>query len=264
MEGWELLLYLILFGIVLYISYILIYHLFLAIQYSRTSSYLKIEDQSTSINGFFDGYPIYYINLDRSFGRYQHMNSMIKKYSIDNITRISAVDGNNINVSYEVKDYSCYTMSELACTLSHIKAIKTSYDNGDEAAVILEDDCGFGLLSVNKVKLIEIANNAPNDWEYINLCPLNPKLNLYSNEYVSNTECYGYGTSAYLINRKGMEKILTKIGNNKIDYNECLADYLYSDVLLPKLTISYSYNKSLFYQNKTLPKEVKNSFTPIV
>ena len=262
MEGWVLLLYLVLIGIVLYLFYKLVYHLTLSDDYYRTLGYLRIEKESTSINGFFGSYPIYYINLDRSTDRLKYLQRQMEKYDIK-ATRISAVDGKNITISYTITGYNKYTNSELACTLSHIKAISSSYDNGDQIAVILEDDTGFGLLSQSTQSLQQIIDHAPPDWEYLNLCPLNPIVNTINlGLYISEKKINGFGTSAYVINRKGMEKILSKIGDNNIDYNICRTPHLFSDALLPGLVNAYSYQPKLFYQNKTFPKEIEFSYAP--
>lgn len=265
MQAWELLLYLVLIGIVLYILYKIGYNFVISSEYKQTLEYLKIERNATSIRGFFGEVPIYYINLDRSHKRRKNIEDAAIKYEITNLHRIQAVDGKNITIPYQVRGYRKYTNSELACTLSHIKAIKEAYHNGDELAIILEDDTGFGLLSKSTLKLTDIIELAPKDWEYINLCPLNPFLSIVSldENFASNHTMNGFGTSCYVINRKGMKNVLDKIGNNVLDQRLCASDYLFSDVILPKITRSYNYiGQVLFYQNKTFPKEVDFSFKP--
>ena len=54
--------------------------------------------------------------------------------SIQNLTRIEAVDGNTLADNDYLSKY------EIACVLSHVKAIQTAYDNGLDEVLILEDD----------------------------------------------------------------------------------------------------------------------------
>jgi GR25 family glycosyltransferase involved in LPS biosynthesis len=262
MKGWELLIYLILAGLLAYLLFKLIFHIVMADQYNSILNYVKIDEQAETIHNFFENYPIYYINLDRAADRRAYLEEMFDKYQIKNVTRIQGVDGKNVDVEYKVIGYTKYSPGELGCSLSHIRAIKTAYENGDEIAVIIEDDCGFGLLSQNKLSLQQIINLAPPDWEYLNLCPLNPMIHLYNETFVPDVNFTGYGTSVYVINRKGMEKILLFLGDNVFDQTKCKSWHLASDIILPYLTKSYSYKERIFYQNRTFPTQITNSSIP--
>ena len=91
--------------------------------------------------------PILYINLDRSKDRKKLMEKQLPLVS-DNYQRVSAIDGKKIDniergVVNGIKYFNEYTElspAVLACTMSHIKAIKTAYDKGYKNALILEDD----------------------------------------------------------------------------------------------------------------------------
>lgn len=262
MTGWELLIYLILAALLGYLLFKLLFHIVISDQYNTILEYVKVDEQAESINGFFDGYPIYYINLDRAVERREYLEKMFDKYQIKNVTRIPGVDGKKVEIEYKVIGYQKYSPGELGCTLSHIKAIKTAYDNGDQIAVIIEDDCGFGLLSQNNINLDQIINLAPTDWEYINLCPLNPMIKVYNEPFVPEDNFTGYGTSVYVINRKGMEKVLELLGDNIIDQEKCKSWHLASDIILPHLTVSYNYRPTIFYQNRTFPTQITNSSLP--
>lgn len=229
------------------------------LDYKKTILYNEIQDKMTTINNFFDGYPIYYINLDRSKDRRKYMENIFTKYLIKDVTRIEAIDGKR-KMNCKVIRYNAYTNSQLACTLSHIKAIKTAYENNNEIAVIMEDDVGFRPIDYT---LDDIIKNAPKNWEYINLCPLNPLLSISPYYFVSDRSLSGLGTSTYIINRKGMKKILdTLIIEDKVVIESC-ATYLYSDILLPFLTVSYNYTNNIFYQNKIFQTEIGFFLEPV-
>jgi len=157
--------------------------------------------------------PIYWINLHRSPDRKLFMENQFKEYNITNHQRIEGIDGKNIDFS-EYKD-KCTNISvyELACTLSHLKAIETAHNNGDEYALIFEDDCNFEYIKYQKYsidELIEIMNNDHKNWNILQLCTSgridqnermrdNPKL-----IEKRNKNC----TTAYLISREGIKKLL--------------------------------------------------------
>ena len=78
--------------------------------------------------------PVYYINLDINIDRNYTMVKQLRKYNINGF-RIRALYGKLSNSVYEgeidgVKFTNDYSLSygELGCTLSHLSAIKKSYD----------------------------------------------------------------------------------------------------------------------------------------
>tara|TARA_X000001036_G_C20676826_1_gene804500 strand:+ start:119 stop:811 length:693 start_codon:yes stop_codon:yes gene_type:complete len=162
---------------------------------------------------------IYWINLDRSPERRERMEYQFKQNNITNHQRIEGIDGKNIDFS-EYKD-KCTDISvyELACTLSHLKAIETAHNNGDEYALIFEDDCTFEYIKYQKYsidELIEIMNNEHSGWNMLQLCTcgridhcerMKANPNLIEKK---SRDC----TTAYLINKNGMELLLQC--NNKI------------------------------------------------
>ncbi len=90
---------------------------------------------------------IYYINLDRSEERHSHMQNVLKDFAYD-VHRISAVDGKKLSYEevpeymyeYREKYYDHLTLTEIACTLSHKKAMEEFLQSDYDYAMILEDD----------------------------------------------------------------------------------------------------------------------------
>lgn len=180
----------------------------------------------------------YYINLDRSKDRREAME---KKFS--NLKRIEGVDGKKLNVPNEILKKCKMNLGEIGCLQSHLKAIKTAYDNGDEEALIMEDDIMIDFINKWEKNIEEIVRDKPNDAECIILHCSSKKHILKMLEMNCDYSPWikgRYSTGCYYITRKGMEKII-KLGDNFIPKT-----YYPSDHLIYKLIKSYNYTKPLF------------------
>ena len=213
--------------------------------------------------------PIYYINLDRSPQRKKFMEHQFEHYNITNYKRISGVDGkqlnnilkDNINGSSFTNNYPDLTKNEVGCLLSHLKAIKTAYNNNLQEVLILEDDCSLDLMFFwEDDKITSLLNklNKP-DWEIFQLYTGNcidfnfKKCTLQTGK----KDCWG--CVAYLINRKGMEKIINFIktnNQNEIILGKYFNNNLFptrgqSDVFLYQIAKTYYLDTPLFYTNNS-------------
>ncbi len=230
------------FILIFIIIFIIISLIFLLIFYKKgekNEKYVKNEKKS------FIDYPILYINLDRSTKRKEYMEEQFKKYNIKNFTKISAVNGQNIkniekgtidNIQY-YNIFSDIDNYRLACTLSHLKAIKYAYDKNMEYVLIIEDDCSFELIDKWSDTLENIVSkSAPKDWKILQLFTSYHCLKTDFSFYKRERDCYGM--VAYLLNRKGIEEIVKKsIINNiysikgKNSYNSGKADIFIYELL---------------------------------
>jgi GR25 family glycosyltransferase involved in LPS biosynthesis len=172
----------------------------------------------------------YWINTDDCTLRREYMEKQLKHKNIDNI-RITAETPETIkNYSILRHPESNETDLEISCLISHIKAIKQGYDNGDDYFCVLEDDMQIEKLNfdviIEYIKLKEADDNTiiENLQLYTNSHP--SIINIYNqnimnckmNFLIKRIESYpsaGY----YLISRKGAEKIIKKfiLENNKYD-----------------------------------------------
>ena len=212
--------------------------------------------------------PVYYINLDRSPQRKKFMEDQFDRYNITNYKRIAGVDGkqlkntfkDNINGTTFTNNYSELTKNEVGCLLSHLKAIKTAYDNNLDQVLILEDDCSLDLMFFWEDKLTSLLNklNKP-DWEIFQLYTGNC-INFNSKKCTLQTgekDCWG--CVAYLINRKGMEKIINFIKTNnqneiilgKYFNNNIFPSRGQSDIFLYQIAKTYYLNTPLFCTNNS-------------
>lgn len=161
--------------------------------------------------------PILYINLDDNSKRRNFIEEQFKKYRITNYQRISGILGKKYNITGDilqdgtrfVNEYPI-SNSELGCTLSHLIAIRTAYTSGYQQSMIIEDDACFNLMPFWNDDLSNLVEKIPDDWDIIQL--YHPNI---SNKYTRN---FQNGTVAYLINRKGMEKILNLFYNDNTFY----------------------------------------------
>lgn len=212
--------------------------------------------------------PIYYINLNRSPQRQKFMEDQFKLYNITNYKRIVGIDGkqlkntltDNINGTTFTNNYPELTKNELGCLLSHLKAIKTAYDNNLDQVLILEDDSSLELMYFWEDNLISLLDklNKP-DWEIFQLYTGNC-INFNSKKCSLQTgekDCWG--CVAYLINRKGMEKIINFIRTNiqnEIILGKYFNNKLYptrgqSDIFLYQIAKTYYLDTPLFCTNNS-------------
>lgn len=192
------------------------------------ASLLAYNNQITPIN-------MYYLNMDKSIERKSRFLDRMQKFNNYNIIRIKAITPEDLH-NYKITiPWYCYVMhnKEKACLLSHIKAIQTSYNNNDNYSLIVEDD-----LIINKnINWEYFISVLPDDWEIVQLYYF--KLPFYNNSHFKKLQKNNFliktdniltSAAAYLINKKGMEKILKNINKNEINLlnhnKHCLADYV--------------------------------------
>jgi len=210
----------------------------------------------TLAGGSFFIYPVYWINLKKSKSRRTHMIKELNKLNIKNF-RVDAINGKQIEYqeyywnhpsgfNISTKTTANNTLGEIGCALSHIKAIKTSFNNNDSICMIMEDDISFKLYKYWDKTLSDIVNNAPKDWDIIQLNTSNAdelwKMHTKQNtkEYLKWNKNY-YSCLAYIINKNGMKKVLSKYDRKNIDSN-----IFVSDKIIYKECNTYTLSKPLF------------------
>ena len=209
--------------------------------------------------------PVYYINMDKDIDRRYYMESQLPNH-FERYYRIPGVNGKLIkNKNHDIVDgieffneFKDNSLGEIGCTLSHLLAIKTAYDNGEEIVCIMEDDVYMNLLNIQDESLDDFVKEINLDWEILQL------YHLYSNNLNKNfikikdytlhlhqKGKYTYSTVSYIINRKGMKKILSIIGNNPFFLLKKMSSYCSSDIILYDQVKTYTLNLSLVIPNNT-------------
>lgn len=227
--------------------------------------------------------------MDKNPDRNEFMKNQLNQYST-NYTRIKGFNGyeikNKLNdtvddISFIIdKTYNNMEKAEIGCTMSHLIAMKTSYENGDDIALIIEDDTMVHLASLNDFD--EIINNAPYNWEIIQLSCFNwdfNKILLHPNKILLNhnesqedflyykyvSPYYFNSTVGYIINRKGMKKILDHTYKGEVGKNNSPLFYIgpnnfsqsgevmphtgVADYFIYDLTNTYVLYPNIFYAN---------------
>jgi len=203
--------------------------------YLVINPYKKFKCNNLDINKLYNtlnNYPInlYYINLDTSTDRNLRFINKINNLNNNsnlNIIRIPAISPSTLPAIIKHKLYNplSYNSRIFSCTSSHLKAIHTSYHNGDYYSIIAEDD----IIILKNINWHYLIQNAPCNWDILQLhtccipfstATYNPiykydKSNilfLYNNKMIPSTACY-------IINRKCMNKILSRYVPNFEDPN---------------------------------------------
>jgi GR25 family glycosyltransferase involved in LPS biosynthesis len=168
-----------------------------------------------------EGFPFYIINLDRCPDRWLDMESHYDKTTLH---RISAYDGNKLK-SYDdiiLPTFSSHiTAYELACSLSHLNAIKTAYENNEREAFFLEDDVINTYKDDWDKSIKELVNEKPSNCECLTFFNINFNLTKImislSNTYTPYNGSH-WSAGCYYLNRRGMRKIYRRyIKKGKID-----------------------------------------------
>lgn len=231
-------------------------------------------------------YPIYFINMDKNTTRRNFMENQFEKYNIKNYFRIQGVDIHNFKYNFETS----YKLSdkERGCIAGHIITMLEFLNSEYNEAIILEDDVSLILLNHLNFNLNEfIETKVPNDWEIVSLSNLLCNGGDDDKKYDRNIKLYErttpyescWSATAYLINKKGAEKLIKTVFRNDTIYINYIKpefpqygaadDYLYALVktyyISPSVCFPYNpeqpeeqndiINQNMrYYINKGFPK----------
>jgi GR25 family glycosyltransferase involved in LPS biosynthesis len=170
---------------------------------------------------------------------------MFENQAFNNIKkqRIVAVDGKAKNIEsilqQKLKGYDLkqHTRVEYACLLSHINAIEEFNKSDNKVALIIEDDMNLDFQKYWKKTTRQIMNNAPKDWEIIQLNYNTDKI--LKNDYTINKGDI-YSTGAYIINKNN--KNLIKTGKCNLSQ----AEYHSADAFLFNFYNTFTYKYPMF------------------
>ena len=179
-----------------------------------------------SIKNIIEELPILYINLNRAIYRKNKIEEILNNNNL-NYKRIEAIDGLELDYIELKKQYIFrkMTKNEVACVLSHLKTIQYAFDNNYDNVLIIEDDCSFEYLEYKNESLKELIKELTkinNDWEILQLGIICDNslyktfMDLFEKNKFIKSCYYSLGAVAYIINKKGMEKILNNFFKQKI------------------------------------------------
>lgn len=170
-------------------------------------------------------FTILYINLDRSESRRQKIENQLQAFDEIKYERISAVDGSKQGEIESVMKIPITNTTKngnaLGCTASHLKAIKHAYESKLNEVIILEDDVDITILKKTIHKFKELWGFMKFHTEILQfhthgstVVPGLYKPNMKNNyfDFITKTKHNMnlglWGTTGYIINRIGMEKIM--------------------------------------------------------
>ena len=167
-----------------------------------------------------DGFPhIYYINLDHRVDRNDYMKQVSDTYQLP-MTRIPAT---YTNVPFPLHDGIPNDLrpNEIACTISHLRAIHYWLTHSDtDTAIICEDDISFETVPDIPFSWNELVSQLPYYWEIVQLSIIyHPKFPIAVNLHHRNTT--DFSAACYLIKRDYAERLMKYHffhGKWKLDY----------------------------------------------
>lgn len=211
--------------------------------------------------------PVFYINLDTAYDRRKHIINQFQKHTFTNTYRVHAVDVKQLvstkkgriemiqdenHENHEimfVNHYDNHTPVELACTLSHIKAIMNAYEMKYDHVLVVEDDVSFDLKPFWNNTLNNVVKDAPKDWDIINI---------YTKDQLNTSETYvmapeAIGCVSYIISRRGMKQIIDELIMKeddkwilRFDKKMIKIEHIVADSIIFRLVENYfQYNPSL-------------------
>lgn len=159
---------------------------------------------------------IYYINLDRRTDRRSEMDAQFSHLGLA-ANRIAAVTPADVSEMHkrlycDPRKTHWMTEPELACSLSHLKALDTFLSTSARSALILEDDVR---LSASLPNFLEAVDNAPTQQDILRietyldrqrLMPL-PETSILD-VHIFRAWSWCAGAAGYIVNRHAAQVIL--------------------------------------------------------
>jgi len=208
---------------------------------------------------------IYWINLEKSKDRKTSMENMFTDDCFKNtkIQRMNAINGNQINIfNYININKKQKSNAEYGCLLSHLETIRTFSNSSYNYALIMEDDLTLDYKKYWKKSLKTIINNAPSDWDIIQLCYITTTGIIPKNEYELNKNKF-VSAAAYIIKKSGAKKLMDSVYNKSTEkYDIEINRNHHADVYIFSKLKTYVYKYPYFIYKKnnysTLhPRDVK-------
>ena len=172
-------------------------------------------------------YEIKIINLKHRVDRKDKIINQLKKYNIENYNIFEGIYGKELKSTTYIQqlfrnnDFK-YRKGVIGCALSHLKIYEQLiHDNDNDLYVILEDD--IELVDNFKEKLNYCINECKNnnyEYTFISGFGIKNKNTNIDNLFINNFKFTfdSYGTSGYIINKKGAIKILEYINKYGLQF----------------------------------------------
>ena len=194
----------------------------------------------------------YWINIDTSIDRKNFIEKQLATKKIENF-RINAETPETISLFSIIRhNDSINTPEEIACIISHLKAIKKGYEDGDEYFCVMEDDMDINNIDftklfkyiknaqekdTNKIELVQLFSNS-----HPFIIKMFTENTLNQNDYkefVIKREEDCPSTGYYLISRDGAKKLLDLFQLSETYYDLSYSFWTAADNILYRPINSY-------------------------
>lgn len=192
---------------------------------------------------------IVWINLDRCETRRQKMEQFLQQLQAVPNQRIPALHDETPEIDFaRFIGRTKLTKKEVACSLSHIKAITALRDAPGEWFLVVEDDLEFLSAYWFEQTLEEILAQAPEDAEIVKLHTLNYTKDRNLPDFVPWVVGRMPSTTAYAIRKSGVRHVLEKFRvtkNNEITF-PAKVQIAEADMFIYTLAKTYEYRYNFF------------------
>jgi len=164
---------------------------------------------NTSKNNLQGLPPICYINVERQMLRKEAFEKQCEVFGISEYVRIEGYDAHIVNVATLVSGSVPTDVStvEIACVLSHVKALKYFVENTDHSRMLIcEDDMRFEMSHYWNFNWEFFESHLPYDWDIVQLVVNNP-VSMHLNLHIRFIN--DFSAACYLISKRYAEKLLS-------------------------------------------------------
>ena len=206
----------------------------------------------------FKGFgPIYVINLKHREDRRKHIEAEFKKHNIKDYEFFEAVDGSDESIKEKIICNNIpISNAELACTMSHLSAIKhwLETDNSDYA-IFMEDDLSFETVEYWQWTWQEFLSKIKDNYDMLQLCIINTRK---INTSLHLREAFDSSANCYLITRERAKRLVeAHFAENKIKLPETRY-YAVADSLVYTMARCYSFPLFTYLLDKSDLSEERN------
>jgi hypothetical protein len=187
----------------------------------------------TEQNIFFNGLPIWFINLDRTVDRLNEMLSRLESYGITEYKKISAVDGKSVDLSIPKPEFhnSPHSSGEMGAMLSYIKGLNEFMLSEHEYVLICDDDVDFSnslFLNFNFFDTLKYHN--PSQYclklNALDIGYWHPESNYIEPNVLTKPNFSSFG-NATIINKEWAMQFLKKYNVLGLDTNQIDRTFIY-------------------------------------
>ena len=225
--------------------------------FSRTTVIRKVQQ-------FFGLTPIIFICLQSNQERFKNIRTIIRKYQLKNVTICNAVpyqiiskENNSVSVSNDGKHYflesiTSETEKEIACFLSHMKAILLAKEMGVSVCAIMEDDVNFDYIQYSSGTIQDYLAEIPSENSGLSLYTNKPNHSEFEQKFVDGNHTNGYyGAVAYVLPKNVIDSISDSIiQTNQIRVPKKTCLYI-ADHYIPSCCSMYRPVHSIIIPNNT-------------